>query len=334
MRNKPTIILSSVLAILTLLTFISCSKDKPSTPPAQVPTLTTAAVSDITPTTARCGGIISSDGGAIVIHRGVCWNTNPMPVYFHDQTYDSTGTGTFTSIITGLNAATHYYVRAYAMNDAGIGYGDTLSFTTANPDSSGTIIDINNNIYRTIKIGTQWWMAENLKVTNYRNGDSIPNVTSDSTWKLTSLGGYCNYNDDIGNVAVYGRLYNWFAVNDSRNIAPVGWHVASDSDWQVIIEYLGGYQIAGGKLKESGTSHWDIPNLGATNESGFSGLPGGVRSSDNGAYAAMGNYANFWTSTEYFGIYSWNIYLYSNSGGIYRQFLTKRQGFSVRCVKD
>ena len=151
---------------------------------------------------------------------------------------------------------------------------------------TGTVTDIDGNTYQTVKIGDQWWMAENLKVTCYRNGDAIPNITDGTTWASLSTGAYCEYNNDINNVATYGRLYNWYAVTDSRNIAPAGWHVPSDAEWKQLEMYLGMSQSEadatgwrgtdeGGKLKEVGTMHWNSPNTGATNESGFTALPGG-----------------------------------------------------------
>jgi len=203
------------------------------------------------------------------------------------------------------------------------------------PSPLETVTDIDGNVYRTVVIDTQVWMAENLKVTHYRDGASIPNVTDSTEWSNLTTGAYCNYDNYANNAAIYGRLYNWYAVNDIHNLAPKGWHVPSDTEWQTLRDYLGGDYVAGGKMKESGTEHWNIPNSGATNESGFSALPGGCRSY-NGDYYSMSYAAKFWSSTEYV-IYDYIIYLlleYSNSevlciGTNHRQF-----GFSVRCVKD
>jgi uncharacterized protein (TIGR02145 family) len=330
MRHKLKFILFSVLATQIIITFFSCSKNKPSNPAAQVPTLTTAAVSDITPTTARCGGTITADGGATVIHRGVCWSINPLPIYYHDQTYDSTGTGAFTSLIAGLTPATHYYVRAYAMNDDGLGYGYTVSFTTLS--LANTVTDIDGNVYQTVTIGSQVWMAENLKVTHYRNGDSIPNVTDAGTWGRIFTGVYCNYNNDTAQVAVYGRLYNWYVVYDSRTVAPAGWHIPSDAEWDTLIYYLDGYTVAGGKMKEVGTTHWFSPNVGATNESGFSALPGGYRNGEGDV--CMGILTNFWSSSDAGSGNVWDRHLNCSYSEASRGGSDKRLGFSIRCVKD
>jgi len=200
------------------------------------------------------------------------------------------------------------------------------------PLDCGTVTDIDGNVYQTLTIGTQVWMAENLKVTQYRNGDDIPNVTDDGTWGGLTTGAYCNYNNNVNNVDTYGRLYNWYAVDDSRGLAPEGWHVPSDAEWQTLVDYLGGDAVAGGKMKEAGTIHWTSPNTGATNESGFSALPGGARSTNGNDYGVT-IYANFWSSTE-FTSYAWGRGLPSNNLGISRGYYYKHFGFSIRCIKD
>jgi uncharacterized protein (TIGR02145 family) len=310
--------------------------------PMTVPTVTTSDVGELTQTTAQCGGTITSDGGATITARGVCWSTDPTPTVADGRTIDGTGTGSFTSSITGLAAKTTYYVTAYATNGIGTGYGNIRSFTTT--DSVGTVTDIDGNTYRTVKIGNQWWMAENLKVTHYRNGDPLPNVTDGATWRGLTTGAYCEYDNDVNSVATYGRLYNWYAVADIRNIAPPGWHVASDAEWKQLERYLGMSQAEadqtgwrgtdeGGKLKEGGTSHWISPNTGATNESGFTGLPGGYRYL-GGLYYDIGVHAVFWSSTENGSSFAWCRNLGNAYSGVHRYDGGKEDGFSVRCVKD
>ncbi len=216
-------------------------------------------------------------------------------------------------------------------------FGDQFRVKIYADDSNfekGTVSDIDGNIYITTKIGNQWWMAENLKVTHYQNGDAIPHVTDNATWAGLITGAYCNYNNDSTNVATYGSLYNWYAVADSLNLAPAGWHVSTDAEWQILVDYLGGSLVAGGKLKESGTIHWNGPNTGATNESGFSALPGGYRSSYDGTFFDVGYYAFFWSSTEGSSSYAWSRYLSYDYSGIYRSNYYKQDGFSVRCVRD
>ena len=191
------------------------------------------------------------------------------------------------------------------------------------------VTDYDGNTYATVEIGDQCWMMENLKVTHYRNGDPIPNVTDNGEWSTLSTGAYCDYGNDPGNVETYGRLYNGYAVLDSRNIAPKGWHVPSLADWETMLIYIGSPQ--GGKLKEAGTAHWWPPNTGATNESGFTALPGGYRNS-NGNFGGMGGYGYFWSYFEsypcYYSLYYDNEWYGEGCGG------QDKKGYSVRCVRD
>lgn len=208
-----------------------------------------------------------------------------------------------------------------------------------------TVTDIDGNVYETVTIGAQEWMKKNLKVTHYRNGDSIPHVTDSTAWSSLSSAAYCEHSNSIDNVATYGRLYNWFAVADSRNIAPEGWHVPTDEEWQQLEVYLGISQAQadsmgwrgtdeGGKLKATGTTHWTSPNTGATNESGFSALPGGLRSEVHGRYHSIGWEAIFWSSAEYSTFTALVRDLSNDHSDIGRFQLGKKDGYSVRCVKD
>jgi len=194
----------------------------------------------------------------------------------------------------------------------------------------GTMTDIDGNVYKTVKIGNQVWMAENLRVTHYRNGDPIPNVISKSEWKNLRTGAYCNYDNNLNNAATYGRLYNWYAVNDPRNIAPPGWHVPTDEDWKELEKYLAAN--VGGKLKERGRTHWESPNKGATNSSGFTALPGGIRGSD-GAFGTIGYYGFWWSATEY-GSRAYLRYLAYDDSYVRRSVELKHLGYSVRLVRD
>ena len=204
---------------------------------------------------------------------------------------------------------------------------------------STTVTDIDGNVYQTVIIGGQVWMAENLKVTHYRNDDLIPHIISNSEWTNQTTGAYCNYDNDVDNVTTYGRLYNWYAVNDSRNIAPEGWHVPSDEEWQTLVDYLGGSSVAGGKMKttgtiEVGTGLWCPPNIGATNESGFSALPGGFRDYENGNLGTRCYGATFWSPMESNSDTAWRWRLGYSYAHVDRYYDYKRYGFSVRCVRD
>ena len=189
--------------------------------------------------------------------------------------------------------------------------------------------DFDNNNYSTVKIGNQIWMAENLKTTHYKNGTVIPNVTNDTTWAGLTTGAYCDYNNTPSNSEIYGRLYNWYAVN-TGNLCPAGWHVPSDAEWTTLTTYLGGNSIAGGKLKETGLAHWLSPNTAATNESGFTALPGG----SGGSYGGIGSHGYWWSSTEDNTTYAWYWHINYGYGSVARSSYFKHCGISVRCLKD
>ena len=214
--------------------------------------------------------------------------------------------------------------------------GQSLQFTNGVPAWIGNptpITDIDGNIYDIVKIGTQVWMKQNLKVTHYSNGDAIPNVTDGGTWSSLTSGAYCNYNNDPSIAVSYGRLYNFYTISDTRNLCPTGWYVPSDAEWTTLTSYLGGESIAGGKLKEAGLTHWASPNTAATNETGFTALPSGFRD-NNGSYNNIGSYGLWWSFTEYNTAFAWSPYMgydYSNAG---RNTNSKAFGFSVRCIKD
>lgn len=193
-------------------------------------------------------------------------------------------------------------------------------------------IDYDGNAYPTFMIGTQEWMGENLRVTHYRNGDAIPNVTDNTTWAGLTSGAHCWYNNDPSVNAKYDILYNWFTISDNRNLCPVGWHVPSDAEWTMLITYLGGEVVAGGKMK-SVSALWNSPNTDATNNSGFSGLPGGGRYS-SGIFNLIGYYGYWWSATENNASNAWGRYLFYNSSDVNHGNYSKTYGFNVRCVRD
>jgi uncharacterized protein (TIGR02145 family) len=301
-----------------------------------LPDLTTKTVSAISTTIATCGGNITSDGSATITSKGVCWSITPNPTITSSKTTDGTDTGSFTSNITGLTPNTTYYVRAYATNSVGTGYGNQVFFTTNSINSCGTVSDIQGNVYHTVIIGTQCWMVENLKTTKYRNGDTIPNVTYGPAWdNLTPDSiAYCNYINDVSIGNTYGHLYNWRAISDSRNISPTGWHVPTDAEWTTLINFLGGDSVAGAKLKETGFAHWNNSSTSATNESGFTALPGGFRFWD-GTFQYITYNAYWWSSTESNSTSAKSLILEGYLNKIKRNsYDKKRNGYSVRCVKD
>ncbi len=332
---------TTMLALSSVFLVTNCTKDD-VIKDATLPVLTTTEVIAVTQTTATSGGVITSDGGFTVTERGVCWSTSQSPTIADNKTTDGSGTGSFTSAITELIANTTYYVRAYATNSKGTGYGSVMSFTTPE-NSGGTIVfnpnitygsmtDIDGNTYKTVTIGTQTWMAENLKVTKYNDGAAIPNVTDATAWSELTTGALCDYENTPSNSETYGKLYNWYAVNTGK-LCPTGWHVPSDAEWTELTDYLGGTSVAGGKLKETGTTHWASPNTGATNETGFTALPGGYRDF-SGAFDGIGVHGYWWSATEGSTSYAWSRFMLNDDSSVYRNYFSKEVGFSVRCVRD
>ena len=275
-------------------------------------------------------------------------------IYFAGKTNANGGFET-SIIICDLNSSLKYPVRATVYTEKNTVKIDTVeltfSSTTLQRDINfcesvevenpflnsaltyGSVTDIDGNKYATIQIGTQTWMAQNLNVSRYNDGTLIPNVTDTATWLSLTTGAYCYYENLPSNGAVFGKLYNWFTVNGARNVCPVGWHVPSDTEWMVLIDYLGGKSVAGGKMKSTGTQLWASPNQSATNESGFSGLPGGSRG-DNGSFYSIGGIGFWWSSSEVDTYSAWRRRLNYDSGLVLWGNYDKQNGYSCRCIKD
>jgi uncharacterized protein (TIGR02145 family) len=419
-------------AILVFLIFcvLSCKKD-----PGQAPVVTTDEITNVSGSNATSGGAVVSQGSDRVFARGICWSTKEIPATIDKKIYSKESQGAFICTITGLIGATTYYVRAFAINSTGIGYGEVKSFTTLgyapvaetlpatnlgsksatingsvnpnylyttvkfewgltssygntviaavlsgnstsgvsadlegllkatvyhyrvtafnskgtiygndmtftttdasigaiifNPDLTyGFVSDIDGNTYRTIQIGTQTWMAENLKTTKYNDATVI--AYPGCTW----------YKNDIGTYKdVYGALYTWFTVDpnmkEHKNVCPVGWHVPGETEWHLLSTYLGGALSAGGKLKETGSAHWTSSNTGATNETGFTALPGGYNKDGVGNFLNLGA-MGFWWSTTIDNISSLPFYsiMYNNETTASSSIENKYSGLSIRCVRD
>jgi uncharacterized protein (TIGR02145 family) len=206
------------------------------------------------------------------------------------------------------------------------------SLTLVDAGLIGVLYDFDNNKYKWIKINDQVWMAENLKTTHYSNGTAIPLVKDETDWQNLGYSdeAYCYYDNSSDNGKKYGALYTWSA---SMKVCPSGWHLPNEAEWTKLTNYLGGLSVAGGKMKEIGTAHWPTPNTGATNESGFTALPGGYRGR-LGMFSRLGNYGQLWGATEYSSSHAWFRYLYFGNRVVYLTYYTKSNGFSVRCIKD
>lgn len=206
--------------------------------------------------------------------------------------------------------------------------------TTPIQPSTQIVTDIDGNVYHIDTIGSQIWMRENLKTTHYNNGINILNVTDDFVWAALTTAAYCNYKNEVNNTPIYGNLYNWYAVNTGI-LCPIGWHVPTDAEWQTLINYLGGDSIAGGKLKEAGLDHWNYPNYNATNETGFTALPGGSRGM-NGIFCNI-NSNGFWWSYSTFNLVqnsAWGTGMISHTGSSFHGVYDFQYGYSIRCIKD
>jgi uncharacterized protein (TIGR02145 family) len=221
---------------------------------------------------------------------------------------------------------------------------DSITYTLNSNVCPSTVVDVEGNIYNTVLIGAQCWMKENLKTTHYKNGAAIPTNLTDAQWGATTSGACTDYNNDPANTVVYGKIYNWYAVADPQGLCPTGWHEPEDWEWNVLVKTIdtnadttciacSQSTIAGGAMKEIGTTHWAIPNAGATNSSGFTGLPGGNRY-DSGTYGNFGNYGSWWSATQYSASSAYYRDLSYFSSNVYRSINLKAGGFSVRCVRD
>ncbi len=197
----------------------------------------------------------------------------------------------------------------------------------------GNVSDIEGNTYKTIEVGDQVWMAENLRVTQYNDGTAIPNVEDELNWKNTTSPAYSWYENKEGTYAIpYGALYNWYTINTGE-LCPVGWHIPSVEEWETLILNLGDRPLAGGEIKEKGDTHWKSPNRNATNSSGFSALPGGFRNSGEGHFYQLGENGYWWSSSEKFDS-AWELKLNFNDGYTYIELGIPSNGNSIRCLKD
>jgi uncharacterized protein (TIGR02145 family) len=311
-----------------------------------LPMITSIPISNITGTSAQSGGDITSNGGFSVTKKGVCWGTGENPTIESNLGYTTEGGtehGVFTSNITGLTEWSTYYMRAYATNENGTSYGNNISFSTIGT----SITDYDSNVYQIVQIGDQLWIAENLKTTHYADGTEIQLVESSASWNALGYAdkAMCYYDNSSSNADNYGALYTWSAaVNgaESSNTNPSGvqgacpddWHIPSVDEWDELSDYLNGELVAGGKLKETGYIHWNSPNYGATNETGFLGLPGGYRN-NNGNFYEIGNYGIFWTASQYDNSNStYKILYYEDQELKTNHAQSKNSGISIRCIKD
>jgi uncharacterized protein (TIGR02145 family) len=326
---------------------VRCIKDNISI----LPNVSTKPITGISQFGATGGGNVISDGGAPITSRGVCWNTSGSPTISDNFISEGSGLGLFSCIIGNLAANTLYFYRAFASNNIGTSYGNEIQFITGSQEiicSLSTITDFDGNIYNTVQIGNQCWMKENLATTHYSDGTSLIDGTNafiDTEDTVTKY--WFVYNNNLSNKSIYGLLYTWAAIMNGaetsninpgnvQGICPPGWHVPSLKDWENLNCFLGGGYIAGGKLKESGTMHWLNPNIGATNETGFTALPGGLRGFGS-QFCCLGYDGVWWTSTadsENNTVHAVSKVMEHYHGSVYGSNSVKTYGHSMRCIKD
>ena len=325
--------LSGAIMVVT-----ACKKSKELT--LSAPTVNTWWAVNVSQTWATLeGGVTANNQTTIVTFEYDTTTTYGHNIKSIPDTIDGNKVVDVVSNITGLIPGTKYHFRVIAVNSTGMTNGKDTTFTTAgtsgnriifNPNLTyGSLSDIDGNIYKTIQIGNQTWMAENLKTTRFNDGTAIPLVKDVVAWTELSTPGYCWYTNDS---VSYGAMYNWFTIN-TGNLCPAGWHVPSDVEWTTLTTYLGGDTIAGNKLKEIGTIHWQSPNTGSTNESGFSALPGGYRGND-GSFTGIRKDGYLWTSSESSLIDAFYRVLFYDSGNSVSGNSDKKDGLNVRCLKD
>lgn len=294
-----------------------------------VPSVTTNALISLTKTSAVVEGEILGNGASDLTEIGLCYSINPGPDISDNTVTVAGDENPYSALITNLSEGTTYYVRAYAVNSFGVGYGEDLSFVTLDED----VTDYEGNTYSIAQIGEQIWMAENLKSGKLNDGTDLSLVTEGTAWISLMMPGYCWYENDYTTYGeTYGALYNFIAVGSGK-LCPVGWHVPTPTEWTQLIDYLGGSEVAGGKMKTVDMGYWSSPNTGANNISSFSALPGGRRGISSGAFSSI-NYAGYWWSTQYNGSEAWKVKLQSDIGSVNSSFSEIQFGFSVRCVKD
>jgi len=311
-----------------------------------VPSISTLAVNNITVSSAKCDVKILNNGGSPITQYGICYSESPNPSLLLSTAFttETAATDNFTHTLNSLKSNTQYYVKSYATNAVGTAYGNELEFTTSEAASSeilfndkltyGSVSDVEGSIYKTITIGTQTWMAENLRSTTFRNGDLIPTtatLTQDIFSEISPI-----YQWSLGNTDVNGRLYTWFAATDPRNVCPIGWHLPTDAEWTTLINYLGGEYLAGDKLREIGQVHWGVNgngNWNATNKSGFTGLPAGSKES-TGVYKPNSNVCVWWSSSSNKSDSGVCRQIWDNTSQVGFMNINKKYGYSIRCVQD
>ncbi len=318
---KKNIVLISIVFTI----FCGCGKN-------EIVNIETTIPKGVSYTKATIGGTLYADNKTEILSAGVCWSLNDLPTINDNKIDTIRKSSTYYFEITHLEPGKTYYSRAFVTTSHATYYGSSREFKTLGVPEDA-ILDIDENVYNTIIIGSQTWMVQNLKTTKYRNGDKITYTPTNINWTNSTLGAFCNYENTNANATKYGRLYNWYAINDQRKIAPEGWRIPNETDWQTLFDYLGGENICGGKLKDQAIGYWLQPNIGATNESGFTARAGGHRTS-NGIFQNVATIASFWTSSPFDPDSSFAINVFNNNTTVTKTIYSIKAGLSIRCIKE
>ena len=339
-----------LVCIMGMLFFNACKKEN------KIPELSTCSISEITSTTASCSANIINDGGAEVTARGFVWGTAAEPNIENNLGFSTSGTGSgsFSYSLINLSPETQYYVKAYATNEIGTAYSQEVVFTTVATPWNGTpcpdcetVTDIDGNIYRTVLIGNQCWLVENLSTTQYNDGDQIPIITDNTEWQNSTSAAMCYYNNDSENKEEYGILYNFYAVETDK-LCPEGWHVATDNEWKELEGFVdSNYPIGDniwdneawrgsdvGKKLKSSTGWLCNPDDTGTDDYGFCGAPAGLREGSNGEFQRVEEWGLWWSAKNADETNVYRRYLGNHENNIARFPSNMANGHSVRCLKD
>jgi len=346
----PFVLLMAIFCSLTSCTTIDVSS-----------VASTGELSEVTTTSAKCSGSVLSSTSSAVIDCGICWSTTTNPTINGNAASSLKNSGNYICTLSDLIPDISYHVRAYAVTADGTEYGNTILLTTPNETGTlpstlnadlnyGKVTDIEGNEYHTIVVGTQTWMVENLRVTKFRNGEIIPIVTDNTKWLKLKTAALCTYNNntEANSIRKFGRLYNYFAVKDAKNLAPIGWHVATSTDWDELDNYLKNNLGVSKSLAQAIASKTDWAEsqfLGATgaldpetymivnNTSGLAALPCGIRA-DYGQFTSVGVYCAWWVPNEVDGNNVGFRSLTNYGASVGKNYYNQAFGLSVRCVKD
>jgi uncharacterized protein (TIGR02145 family) len=309
------------------------------------------SISEVGINTAKCFANISSSGGFTVNSRGFCWSTSQNPGINNNMILEGSGSGGFLTDLANLQSGTTYYLRAFATNSLGTSYSSPISFTTLNGVIMSTpglgVSDIEGHFYPSVIINNQEWMTKNLNTQHYRNGDSIPNILSAQDWWFSNpLPVSCYYNNDNSQANVLGLLYSWNAATDGRKVCPLGWRIPEDTDWDRLFKFIDPNTdtscnnctqsvLIGGILKDTLTSSWNSPNLGAANLIGFSAIGGGERDINTGpGFCGKGTMAAWWTASPVSPVSANCRVVYVHHSKVRKEEVSIASGLSVRCIKE